>query len=414
MHRALLDLPWPVAGATALSYVEPHPLDSVDLLLWNPGALAHLFPAEAATPGGPGAALGANDAHRLVRATRLWRDAMEALLQRGGTIALFLPAQPTLSLHTVQDVVSHDLLAALPAALAWQRTPLPAQAVACRAGEPFHRFFAHHAAQLQACVALQGHGNQVIAHGALDALPCAAYRYLHPGRLLLLPALRPGTVHADGAALVNGVAEMVARLRSAEALPSVRTRASRTPSAEVAALRAQLEVAAARRRALQEEEAELRQSLQLREQVELLLADDESAALGAAARALHALGAYVQLGAAPQDGLLFELNSRYGAVLAVEAKPGQEHGHLAQRVAAAAAQWERDLHAPVQPVALLVGEPFPDRAAFAIDTLRRSHPVLQWWRGRDLLAAYDAKDATLLSAALSGGPGDPIRPTQLR
>ncbi len=405
MQIALLDFPAGHAAARRLSFSAPQELDGIDLLVWHPDAQRTLY--RRASDG----TLAVGDSQRLVQHTRAWRDALRAFLARGGTLVVVTPEPSPLRLHTVQDIVAHDLLDAVPMAEGLQRAPCAPQPVACGFGEPFRSFFATFGAHFRASTSLQLPDAQPAATAAVTGQPCALYRYRHPGRLLLLPGLAApstGGQEAPHGILLQGIVDMVGRLRREARTPFTYPWPEQPPLPGEAALRALYDSTVQERQRLQARETELAARLQQLDFLRLLLCGDAVGVVDAAAHVLHALGAYVQKGLHDMNMVMFEHAGRVGVLVLVDDADCALGDGLPDHVRQQADGWRHELNSPVRAIALYIGghrrgvhATQAERAA-----LRARHASLPWWCGSDLLQAYEARagEDWLRTALATPGP----------
>ncbi|OUL98414.1 hypothetical protein [Variovorax sp. JS1663] len=395
MPIALLDFPAGLAAATPLSFARPASLDFADLLIWRPAAIAEVYATEGRHEGRP--VLQVLDSQRAFRDTRFWREEFLQFLGRGGTLALFAPAYARLGLHTVQDIVGYDILEALPDHADLGHDECEPAAVQCEAGQPFRDFFAAFGAHFRAASEFRPRHAQPIATLAGTGRACALYQYRHPGRILVLPALREGTPASVIADLVTAVQDMSARLRFDARASS--TYAWREPLVlpREAALQQELAQLAAQRRALQAREAALIRELAGIALLGQLQRGDAVGVIEAALQVFHALGAYVQQGVGTARTLMVERDGRTCVVVTVDDAEAALDEGLAAHVQAQAAPWAAELRREVAPVALYIGgnRRGARETAAELEALRRRHPGVDFVSGAELLAAYETGDATL-------------------
>ncbi|VTU24078.1 hypothetical protein [Variovorax sp. PBL-E5] len=397
MQLALLDLPASLDHALHLSFPQPGPLDSVDVLVWQPAAITGVYGVEGTHLGRP--VLGVADSQRLVKDSRFWRDEFRAFIGRGGTLVMLAPGHGTLGIHTVQDVVGYDFIEALPDHAGLRRTERAPAAVACTVGEPFRSFFDAIGERFAATAEFDAANAQPIATVAGTERVCALYQYRHPGRVIVLPALAPSVPAAAVDGIVRAIADMASRLRFEGSAPSSSPawKTSFDMPGE-SALRRRLAELAAQRRALDAEHDTLARQLSDLAFLRQLHDGDAVGALDAAALVLHALGAYAQKGGAGTDTVLFELDGRTGVLVAVDDALRALGEGLAAHVRRRAQAWSRELRVAVVPVTLYVAG---NRRGIAqtgeeIERLRLAHPSLTFIAGSDLQQAYDARDAGLV------------------
>lgn len=405
MQVGLLDLPSAVPSASDFRFSAPLALDGIDLLIWNPAAIATAYQAEA-THGGR-TLLSVVASQQLVRDTRAWRRELRQFMVRGGTLVVLSPGAARLTLHTVQDVVAYDLLEALPDAPAVSLAECEPVPVRCPFGEPFKSFFEQLGHRFIASATFEAVGDaQPIATAGTSSLACGLYRYRHPGRLLVLPPLADTSqdaVHEVAAATIA----LVARLRL-EGRSATRYRWEeplQMPGEP--ALRSRLAELAAQRRALEEEEAALASQLDSLMFLAQLQCGDATGVIDAAALVLHAMGGYTQKGLRDMNMLMWEQHGRTRVLVLVddaqlEADSKQEMA-LVDHVRAQAAEWVAVLQTEIEPVALYIGgnRRGARQTHAEIDALRKRFARLAWLCGAELLQAYEARDPASIEARLS-------------
>lgn len=379
------------AAARRLTFDRPDPLVAEDLVVWDADPLAgHYAQAEPLAPWTT--VLAATGSNRLVRDTRLWAEAFEGLVARGGTLVVFAPREARIGLHTLQEVVDHDFADALRAIcpMTTQARSGPASSgsdLRSVTGEPFASFFAAHAADFSLRQHFEASAALTLAVDPAGDC-CALYRAVHPGRVLVLPALDDGA-RADparAAALVDGVVALVDRLRH-HALGSTMRMGADASSPEQRALRDALEAIDAEQRVLAERRTRLRAELDALVVLEQLLVGDRAAAIHAASLVLHRLGAYVQQGV-DAGALMFEAGSGIGLLIAIDASDALDDPRaLAPDLHEVASGWARPFG----------GEPVVRYLAIGGAT----HGDPRVVSGAAFLAAYRDTDAGLLDRLLA-------------
>lgn len=403
MQVGLLDLPLVFASATNFSFPTPLPLDGVDLLIWNPAAIATAYQPENTRDGLT--LLSVVASQQLVRDTLAWRRELREFMASGGTLVVLSPGAARLALHTVQDVVGYDLLEALPDASAASLTACDPTPVHCPFGEPFKSFFAQLGDRFIASATFGNTANaQLIATAGASSLACGIYRYRHPGRLLVLPSLS-GTGQGAMRDVVTAIIDLVARLRL-EGRGATRYRWNAPPQMPgEPALRSRLRELAAQRRSLDEEEAALASRLDSLMFLSQLQCGDATGVIDAAALVLHAMGGYTQRGLRDMNMLMWEQQGRTRVLVVVddahvEAEAGST---LVDHVRSQAAEWAPVLQTEIEPVALYIGgnRRGARQTRDELDALRARFASLPWLCGADLFMAYEAKDLALIEARLS-------------
>ncbi len=371
-----IDLGASQPGARHATFGDAGAVAAADVAIWRADALLERYRAEPGTAGP--VALAPLDAQALVAHSRAMRDAFRALVGRGGTLVVLLPAARVLGLHTLQEIVDFEPLEALPGP-AVRIVPLvgPAARIHCDAGEPFAAFFAEAGGWLRAQTAIVAGTGRPIATdgvGGADRQVVASFEYRHPGRILLLPSSAAALDDPGRERLIDAIGRLVRRLGAGTGagsgvdsgpppdwvgdgtLPGERALDER-----VDALRRASDLA---RAALDDAEA----SRAAWRRVAALLYGDAPAAAAAFRFALPRLGGYAQPVEAAGDGdddagiVVFEFDGRCLALFAVDETRGA--------VAAALDAVDRDrrtfaeaLDVPVAAVILFVGARLlpPDR-----------------------------------------------------
>ncbi|GAA4355369.1 hypothetical protein GCM10023165_47420 [Variovorax defluvii] len=405
MPIALLDFQAGPEAASHMSFAQPASLDGADLLIWRPAAIAEVYATESRHEGRP--VLAVRDSQRAYRDTRFWREEFLQFLGRGGTLALFAPGFGRLALHTVQDIVGYDMLEALPGHADLGHDACEATAVQCEAGQPFRDFFDAFGAHFQATSVFCPRHAQPIATLAGTGRACALYQYHHPGRILVLPALREATPVDAIDGMVAALQDMSARLRFDARASS--TYAWREPLVlpREAALRQELAELAAQRRALQTREAALVRELAGMALLGQLQRGDAVGVIEAALQVFHALGASVQQGVGAAHTLMVERDGLTCVMVAVDDAEAALDEGLPAHVRAQAAAWSAALRREVTPVALYIGgnRRGARETADELTALRRRHPGLDFVSGAELLAAHETGDAALALPALRRDAG---------
>ena len=399
MQVAFLDFPHIDDRAIQMSFAQPQSLDAVDLLVWRPAAWLEVYAVERWHEGRP--ILSVVDSQRAFRDSRLWREAFLALLERGGTLVVLAPGFTTLGLHTVQDVVPHDPMEALPGHPDLRASPCAPAAVVCNAGQPFAGFFEAFGTHFVAESQFRPQRAQAIAHIAGTAQVCGTYQHHHPGRTLVLPALRAGTPTEVRQQLIAALVDMAGRLRFDGHVGSTYAWKQALELPEEAAALRELAQVASQRRALQDKEAALAKRLADLAFMRQLQSGDATGVIDAARQVLHALGAYTQHGISHADTLMFQLEETTGVLVAIddaELAPGID---LPAELQARAAVWAAELNTEVAPIALYIGgnRRGVDETAAELTELRRRYPQISFISGAELQAAYAQRDTAFAARA---------------
>ncbi|VTU23202.1 hypothetical protein H6CHR_01944 [Variovorax sp. PBL-H6] len=403
MQIGLLDLRLPYPSASHFSFATPLPLDGIDVLIWNPAALATAYQPESTRDGF--ALLSVVASQQLLRHTRAWRGALRQFVARGGTLVVLSPGAARLALHTVQDVVGYDLLEALPDAPTASLDACEPMQVHCPFGEPFKSFFEQLGDRFiaSATFGTVADAQPIATAGAASSLACGFYRYRHPGRLLMLPSLAstsPGAAHDVVAATIA----LVARLRL-EGRGATRYQWDEPlQMAGESALRSRLAELSAQRRALDEEEAALASRLDRLTFLAQLQCGDVTGVIDAAALVLHAMGGYTQKGLRDMNMLMWEQDGRTRVLVAVDDAQIEADANavmsLVDHVRSQAAEWAPVLQAEIEPVALYIGgnRRGARQTRDELELLRKRFPGLHWLCGADLFLAYEATDVALVES----------------
>ena len=350
MLLGLIDFPGGGAAARALSFRRPESLAALDVVLWRPDAIADLYGA-VTQPGGL-MPLELLQAQELVIHTRAWREEFRAFLSRGGSLVVLAPATETLPLHTPQDIVAYDPLEALPEKVRVQREPMAASAVACGYGEPFRSLFAATADLFLAQSSLAQADSQAIA--AVAERVCALYRFLHPGRLMVLPALAAEPDPVAAQRLIEAISATVQGLRRSAAQQGSAASALLPPTAREIALARELESVTAQRLHLEQTEFELRTRLGWLRELSTLLIEGDGEHLAVAAAALQSIGGSLLHEFDRADSVVIEAAG--SSLLLMLAHPGESASDCRLRLDAFVRARCRETGRALQPVVLGLGE----------------------------------------------------------
>ncbi len=313
MKIAAIDLPLAASRSTRLdhlAFMRPHALDEFDTVIWSPaGAFAEFEKRlERRSPD----VLSAHASEELLAVSRHWRQQFRQLLQRGGTMALTLPAPRTFGIHTLQEVIDYAPLEPLTALLSSQVAVARAEpgTPQCRAGDPFRTFFEHVGGALQPQAILTDFPGIAILQD--DAgLPLAAYVSLPPGRVLLLPTLADHAI-ADAVhstRFVEALRHCIERLgcitgiHNAAWMGSYRTAAEQELIGRQSALLRKIGT-------LQEELNATQKSIEQLEFQKQLVGGEGSGVRLAIAELFRKKGAFVQQDWLEEDLLIVELSER--------------------------------------------------------------------------------------------------------
>lgn len=398
-------LDFPVARPDVIdsAFDRPETVAGAELCVWNTAGMLARFRHSGETDDGrrvPGPVA----SQQLVADTRALRDAFDALLSRGGTLAV-LNDSAAGGVHTLQEIVDFDPLEAIPG-IRMRGLPLGADRgpSAWERGQPFGDFFAGHATRLAPNRRLAEPAGRTI--GRVAGAPVACFAYRHPGRLLVLPGPAAGLDATSRGELLDGLRTLARRLdpsRRAAALPGwigalslPGEPALRTRIATLA------QTALDAQRALDAARAELARL----DDARLLAAGDADSALATLASVVVALGGVPHPEVDMPGALAFEVDGR-AAVLAIAAPQDTDAVTLAARVREAAAAARAELGQPAsailvdasqndrppasrQPVTPLVERAAALAGAAAIGSIA-------------LLNAWASRDAAVLDGLL--GPG---------
>jgi hypothetical protein len=322
----LLDFPHAQCSAQSLTFRRPQSLAALDGVIWRSDAIADLY---GPSPGPRGTTpLGWQQAQELVIHTRAWREEFRAFLARGGSLVVIAPAFHTLPLHTPQDIVAYDPLEALPEHVRVKREPIAPMAVECCHGEPFRSLFASISDLLLARSRLSQAESQAIA-GPADQV-CGLYRFVHPGRLMVLPAVGEWPDPASAHRLIEAIAATVHGLRRSAAQRGSAARHLLPPTAPEIRLADELESVTAHRQRLEQTEFDLRNRLGGLRERRSLLVDDDDEHLAVAADALQSLGGRILHEFDREDSVVLEALG--GTFLLLLARPGERASDCRRRL----------------------------------------------------------------------------------
>ena len=194
MKLASLDLSVASAQVQALSFLEPVSLGDYDAVLWSPnGLLRNLGDRiERHDP----EVLSATASDELLRISRHWRREFDRLLKRDGTLVILAEPSSTVGIHTLQEVISYEVLEPLAKDLqvkSASHANLDSPAPFTHAGEPFRSLFEDIASMMRPAVHLEHWPGIPVLFDAAGK-PIAAYVSVVPGRVLWLPALENKTL----------------------------------------------------------------------------------------------------------------------------------------------------------------------------------------------------------------------------
>lgn len=394
MLLGLLDFPDAHGNARSLSFRRPESLASLDVLIWRPDAIADLYDPSSAAQGR--APLGWLQAQQLVVDTRAWREEFRSFLARGGSLVVLAPAFGTLPLHTPQDIVAYDPLEALPENVRVKREPLDAAAVACPYGEPFRSLFASISDLLLARSSLSQADSQPIA--ASGGQVCGLYRFVHPGRLMVLPALATAPDREAARRLIEAVAHTVHGLRRSAAQHGSAARDLLAPTAEETRLAQELESVAAQRRQLEQVEFDLRARLAWLRELASLCGEGGDEPLSVAAAALRSLGGRIlHEFDRPESAIVEALDASWLLMLA---EPGEGADHCRERLAPWVQARCQETGRALQPVVLGLGEGHDGFDAPGQVLGTRGAPGWRFLLGRQLYAACAQAKTDALSRLL--------------
>ncbi len=400
MLLGLLDFPDEHGSARSLSFRRPQSLSALDVVIWRPDAIADLYDPSARPVGQ--VPLGWLQAQQLVIDTRAWREEFRTFLARGGSLVVIAPSFETLPLHTAQDIVAYDPLEALPENVRVKRAPIAPMAVVCHQGEPFRSLFASISDLLLARSRLSQADSQPIAGSAGQA--CGLYRFVHPGRLLVLPAVVSGPDHAGARRLIDAIAATVQGLRRSAAQHGSAARQLSPPTAQEIRLVDALESVTAQRQLLEQTEFEMRTRLGRLREWSALLMEGDGDHLAVAAAALQSLGAHILSEFDREDSVLIEALDR--TFLLMLAQPGERASDCCLRLGPFLRTRCEETRRALQPLVLLPG----DTRAAADDAAPESDvghgAVWHFLRGRDLYeACADDNTGADLSPLLASSAG---------
>lgn len=398
----LLDFPDGLGSARLLSFRRPQSLSALDVVIWRPDAIADLYDPSARPVGQ--VPLGWLQAQQLVIDTRAWREEFRTFLARGGSLVVIAPAFETLPLHTAQDIVAYDPLEALPEKLRVTREPIEPMAVVCRHGEPFRSLFASILDLLLARSRLSQADSQPIA-GSADQV-CGLYRFVHPGRLLVLPAVVSEPDHAGARRLIDAIAATVHGLRRSAAQHGSAARHLSPPTAQEIRLVNELESVTAQRQLLEQTELDMRTRLgRLREWAALLMEGDGNH-LAVAAAALQSLGGHILSEFDREDSAVIE--ARDGAFLLMLAHPGERASDCRLRLGPIVRTRCEETRRALQPIVLRPGDTPASWDDPVLESDAGDVAVWHFLRGRDLYeACADGNTWTDLSPLLASSAGKP-------
>lgn len=402
MFFGLLDFPDGRGNARSLSFRRPESLAALDVVVWRPDAIADLYDLPTRPRGT--APLEWLQAQQLVIDTRAWREEFRTFLARGGSLVVIAPAFETLPLHTPQDVVAYDPLEALPENVRVKREPIAPMAVKCHHGEPFRSLFASISDLLLARSCLSQADSQAIA-GCAEQV-CGLYRFVHPGRLMVLPAVVSAPDQVGAQRLIDAIAATVHGLRRSTAVQGSAARHLLPPTAQEIRLVYELQTVTAQRQLLEQNEFDMRARLgRLREWAALLIEGDDEH-LTVAAAALQSLGGRILNEFDREDSVVIEALD--GAFLLMLAHPGERASDCRLRLDPFVRARCEETGRVLQPLVLQPGDAHP----VWDDPMGESHAghgtVWHFLRGRDLYqACADGHTGSELSRLLASSAGKP-------
>jgi hypothetical protein len=310
---AALDFSVRHPGVRSLRFDQPATIEGAPVVLWHPaGAAAHY--ANGAEAGGEQPTLGIAGSEALLGQSRRWRTALAGALAEGAVVAAFVPASTGFGVHTLQEVVHHDLLEAWPGG-APHRTPLAAPApVRCIVGEPFRSFFEAVGGLLRVDATLAAVPGRVICVAGESDAVAGVYDYRHPGHLLLLPAPRADLCDDDRTRLALAVLDLARRLRRSGRLGPLAAWATAWTLPGEATLRNEAAALVRKHREIDDALARKRGDLDTLDLVKQLVAGDAAGVGRAAAHVIHALGGYAQPGMDDDATVAFEHRGVFGVI----------------------------------------------------------------------------------------------------
>ncbi|GAB2906737.1 hypothetical protein [Paralcaligenes ginsengisoli] len=193
MNIATLDLP--VSDTKGFSFAQfaftrPAPLDNIDTIVWNPGALLPQMKdqIEQIDP----AVLSVRGSESLLAMSRYWRKELDSLLARGGSVVVLSCPPKTVGVHTLQEIMPYDIYEPLLPLRVATRAYDGGESI-CHAGDPFHTLFRRIGHMLRPTATLDSYsGIPILQNNARQTL--AVYCNPIPGRIMILPALAHKTL----------------------------------------------------------------------------------------------------------------------------------------------------------------------------------------------------------------------------
>lgn len=189
MKLASLDLFVASAQVQALSFLEPVSLADYDAVLWSPrGFLRNLGDRiERFDPN----VLSTTASDELLRISRHWRREFDRLLKRDGTLVILAEPPSSVSIHTLQEIISYESLEPLAGELQVKPVSYAASdslAPFIHTGEPFRSLFDDIEEMMLPEVHLEYWPGIPVLFDAASK-PVSAYVSVVPGRVLWLPSL---------------------------------------------------------------------------------------------------------------------------------------------------------------------------------------------------------------------------------